>query len=59
MGYDVPNNHENLVNLNPQAREQAQKELRNKLKYNGGMYMHRAMKKVGERGCILAAHQFV
>ena len=57
-GYDVPDTHEKLVNLNPKERVQGQKELRNELKYNAGMYVYRAMKKVGETGCIFVAHQF-
>jgi hypothetical protein len=45
--------------LNLQEREEAHKELHNELKYNAGMYMYRAMKKLGGGdGCILAAHQF-
>jgi hypothetical protein len=56
VGYDVPDTHEKLVNLNPQERVQAWKELCNELMYNAGMYMYKAMKKTGECGCILAAH---
>ena len=57
-GHDIPDTHEKLVKLNPQERVQAQKELCNELKYNAGMYVYRAMKKVGETGYIFAAHLF-
>ena len=53
MGYDVPDDHERRANLNPQEREEAQKELCNELKYNMGMYMYRAMNKVRECGSII------
>ena len=53
MGYDVPDNHKRLANLNPQEREEARKELCNELKHNMGMYVYRAMNKVRERGPII------
>jgi hypothetical protein len=58
-GYDISDTHDKLVNLNyKREREQVQKELCNELKHNVAMYMYRSMKKLGEHGCILAAHQF-
>ena len=41
--------NEKLINLNPQEREQARAELHNELKYNAGMYMYRAMRKLEGR----------
>jgi hypothetical protein len=56
-GYDVPDTHEDLRKLNPQEKEVAWKLLRNELKFQAGTYVYRAMKKVGEGGCIFATHQ--
>jgi hypothetical protein len=57
-GYHVLDMHDRLVNLDPKDRPQAQIELHDELKYNAGMYIHRAIKKVKGNGCILAAHEF-
>jgi hypothetical protein len=57
-GYDVPDNHEKLVSLKPEERQAARKRLQNDLRYNAGMYVYSVMKKVGENGCVMAAHQF-
>ena len=57
-GYDVPDTHDRLVNLDSKERPQARIELRDELKYNMGMYFYRAMKKVKGNGCILAPHEF-
>ena len=52
--YHVLGTHDRLVNLDLKDRPQAQIELHDELKYNTGMYIHRAMKKVKGNGCILA-----
>ena len=57
-GYDVPDTHDRLVNLDSKDRPQARIELHDELKYKVGMYIYRAMKKVKGNGCILAAHEF-
>ena len=58
VGYDVPDTHHRPVNLDPIVRVQVRIEMRNEIKYNAGMYIYRAMKKVWRNGCILAAHHF-
>jgi hypothetical protein len=57
-GYHVLDTHDRLVNLDPKDRPQTQIELHDELKYNAGMYIYRAIKKVKGNGCILAAHEF-
>jgi hypothetical protein len=57
-GYNVPDTHDRLVNLDPKDRPQARIELRDELKYNTGMYIYKAMKKVKGNGCILATYEF-
>lgn len=44
--------------LEPARERESPERNAQELKYNAGMYVYRAMKKVGEHGCILAAHQF-
>ena len=58
MGYDIPNTHEDLVNLNPEERNKIQEVLEIEYKYRAGMYIYEAMKKVQGNGCVMAAHQF-
>ena len=58
MGYNVPDTHNRLVNLDPKDLPQARIELRDELKYNVGMYIYNAINKVKGNGCILAAHEF-
>jgi hypothetical protein len=58
-GYNIPDTHEKLLNLNPQEKEQVWKELCNELKYNTGMYMYRAMKKLREHACVLGTYMWL
>ena len=57
-GYNVPDTHNRLVNLDPKDLPQTRIELHNELKYNAGMYIYNAMNKVKGNGCILATHEF-
>ena len=56
VGYDIPDTHKNLVNLNPEERKKFQEDLEIKYKYWAGMYIYGAMNKVWENGCVMAAH---
>jgi hypothetical protein len=56
MGYDIPNTHEKLVNLNPEQRKKYRKDLVIEYKYRAGMYIYGSMKKVRGNGCIIAVH---
>jgi hypothetical protein len=58
VGYNVPDTHDRLVNFDPKDRPQARIELRDELKYNTGMYIYRAIKKVKGNGCILSTYEF-
>ena len=58
VGYDIPDTHEDLGNLNPQEREKFREDLLIEYKYRAGMYIYGAMKKVRENGCVMATHQF-
>ena len=46
VGYDIPDTHEKLVNLNPEGRKKYREDLLIKYKYQAGMYIYGAMKKV-------------
>ena len=46
MGYDIPDTHEKLVNLNPEERKKYMEDLLIEYKYRAGMYIYGAMKKV-------------
>jgi hypothetical protein len=58
VGDDIPDTHEDLVNLNPKARKKFQEDLKIKYKYRAGMHIYGAMKKVWGNGCVMATHQF-
>ena len=58
VGYDIPDTHEDLVNLNPEERKKFREDLEIEYKYRAGMYIYEAMKKVRGNGCVMAAHQF-
>ena len=58
MGYDIPDTHGNLVNLNLEERKKYREDLVIEYKYRAGMYIYEAMKKVRGNGCVMAAHQF-
>ena len=58
VGYDIPDTHEDLVNLNPKERKKYREDLVIEYKYRAGMYIYEAMKKVRGNGCVMAAHQF-
>ena len=57
-GYDIPDTHEKLVNLNPEERKKYREDLVIEYKYWVGMYIYEAMKKVWGNGWVMAAHQF-
>jgi hypothetical protein len=57
-GYDIPNTHEKLVNLNPEERKKYREDLVIEYKYRAGMYIYEAMKKIRGNGCVMAVHQF-
>ena len=57
-GYDIPDTHEKLVNLNQEERKKYREDLVIKYKYRAGMYIYEAMNKVRGNGCVMAAHQF-
>ena len=58
VGYDIPDTHEKLVNLNPEERKKYRKDLVIEYKYRAGMYIYEAMKKVQGNGCVMTVHQF-
>jgi hypothetical protein len=58
VGYDIPNTHEKLVNLNPEERKKYREDLVIEYKYRAGMYIYEAMKKIRGNGCVMAVHQF-
>jgi hypothetical protein len=59
MGYDLPDTHEDLVNLTKPQRDKYRKDKLKKSKLAVAMYIYGAMKKIkGRNGCILAAHHF-
>jgi len=58
VGYDIPDTHEKLVNLDPEERKKYREDLVIEYKYRAGMYIYEAMKKVRGNGCVMAAHQF-
>ena len=58
MGYDIPDTHEKLMNLNLKERKKYREDLVIEYKYRAGMYIYEAMKKVRGNGCVMAAHQF-
>jgi len=45
-GYDIPNTHEDFVNLNAKERVKCRKDLLIEYRYWAGMYIYEAMKKV-------------
>ena len=55
-GYDIPDTHEDLVNLNPEERKKYREDLVIEYKYRSGMYIYEAMKKVWGNECVMAAH---
>ena len=55
-GYDIPDTHEKLVNLNPEQRKKYRKHMVIEYKYWAGMYIYEVMKKVRGNGCVMAAH---
>ena len=57
-GYDIPDTHEKLVNMNPEGRKKYREDLLIKYKYRAGMYIYGAMKKVRGNGCVMDTHQF-
>jgi hypothetical protein len=56
--YDIPDNHDKIVSLKPEEREEAWKILKNESRYNTTIYLYRVMKNVKESGCVMATHQF-
>ena len=58
VGYDIPDTHEKLVNLNSEERKKYREDLLLEYKYRAGMYIYGAMKKVRGNGCVMAALQF-
>ena len=54
MGYDMPDTHEDLVNLNLGERKKFREDLENEYKYRAGMYIYGAMKKVQGNGSVMA-----
>ena len=58
VGYDIPDTHEKLVNLNPEERKKYREDLVIEYKYRAGMYIYEAMKKVRGNGCVMDTHQF-
>ena len=42
-GYDIPDTHEKLVNLNPEQRKKYREDLVIEYKYQAGMYIYGAM----------------
>ena len=57
-GYDIPDTHEKLVNLDPEERKKYREDLVIEYKYQAGMHIYKAMKKIRGNGCVMAAHQF-
>jgi hypothetical protein len=55
MGYDIPDTHAKLVNLNPEERKKYREDLLIEYKYRAGMYIYEAMKKVRGNRCMTAA----
>jgi len=45
-GYDIPDTHEKLVNLNLEERKKYREDMVIEYKYQAGMYIYEAMKKV-------------
>jgi hypothetical protein len=58
VGDDIPDTHEDLVNLNLEERKKFQEDLEIEYKYRAGMYIYGAMKKVWGNECVMAAYQF-
>ena len=56
MGYDMPDTHEDLVNLNLEERKKFREDLEIEYKYRAGLYIYGTMKKVWGNGCVMAAH---
>ena len=46
VGYDIPDTHAKLVNLNLEERKKYREDLLNEYKYRARMYIYEAMKKV-------------
>ena len=57
-GYDIPDTHEDMVNLNPEERKKFREDLLIEYKYRAEIYIYRAMNKVWGNECVMAAHQF-
>ena len=58
IGYDVPDMHPSLVDLDKLQRIKVRARMRSEIKYRKGQYILQAMKKIEGNQCILAAHQF-
>jgi hypothetical protein len=58
IGYNIPDTHPRLANLQGMERVNARILMQGEIKYRKGHYILQAMKKIRENGCILAAHQF-
>jgi hypothetical protein len=58
VGYDLPDTHEDLVNLTKPQRDQYRKDKLDKSKLAVAMYIYGVMKKIKGNECILAAHHF-
>jgi hypothetical protein len=58
IGYDIPDMHPRLANLQGLERVEARVLLQGEIKYKKGQYILKAMKKIRGNGCILAAHEF-
>jgi hypothetical protein len=54
MGYDIPDTHEKLVNLNLEQRKKYREDMVIEYKYRAGMYIYGAMKKAQGNGCVKA-----
>jgi hypothetical protein len=59
VGYDIPDIHKKLVNLNSEERKKYREDLVIEYKYRAGIYIYEAMKKIRGNGCIMVAHRFM
>jgi hypothetical protein len=55
-GYDLPDDHPDMIDLMARQRDEVNKKRRNESKLAISKYILRAMKQVKEHGCLLAAH---
>jgi hypothetical protein len=56
VGYDIPDDSSDLVNLNEEERKQYWIDEEIEYKYRVGLYIYEAMKKIQRNGCVMAAH---